>query len=113
MKTHSIHLHNEPFSLIKNGGKKIESRLLDEKRRDFTVGDQLFFENRINGEKLKSIIINLYKYNSFEELYENHPLIAFGGSTKKELLQDVYKFYSKEDEKKFGVVGIEFILETL
>lgn len=108
MKIHRMHLHSEPFSLVKNGGKKIECRLNDEKRRTFAVGDQLIFKDRDTGEKLSSVITHLYRYATFSDLFDRHPLRAFGYSNKGELLLDIRQYYTEEDEKQFGVVGIEF-----
>ena len=48
--THHLHLHPEPFSLIKSGRKIIESRLNDEKRQTFKIGDTLIFTNREDGD---------------------------------------------------------------
>jgi ASC-1-like (ASCH) protein len=108
MKTHYIHLHPEPFSLVKNGSKSIECRLNDEKRKTFSVGDQLVFENRGTGEKFFSLITNLYTYDTFPELFESHKPSTYGGTNTEESLQNIQQFYTKEDEMKYGVVGIEF-----
>ncbi|KKS84533.1 MAG: hypothetical protein UV60_C0019G0021 [Parcubacteria group bacterium GW2011_GWA2_43_11] len=110
MKTHYIHLHPEPFSLVKNGTKNIECRVNDEKRKTFNVGDQLVFENRGNGEKLFSIISNLYTYDTFSDLFESHSPSMYGGTSKEDFLKNMQQYYTKEDEGKFGVVGIEFSL---
>lgn len=110
MKIHTIHLHPEPFLLVKNGSKNLECRINDEKRKTFNVGDQLVFENRGTGEKLFSTISNLYRYNTFSELFESHSPSTYGGINKETSLQNIQQFYSKEEEMKFGVVGIEFIL---
>lgn len=68
---HEMRLHNEPFVLIKNGTKTIELRLNDEKRRQIKVGDTITFTNRSNNEQISTVVINLHKYDSFEELYKH------------------------------------------
>ena len=47
-----MHLHDEPYKKIKNGKKKIEMRIKDEKRSTIKVGDTIEFENR----KTKEVI---------------------------------------------------------
>lgn len=68
---HEMKLNNEPFECIKNGTKTIELRLNDEKRKLLTVGDYIEFTNRVTNEKLLVEVIDLFKYNSFEELYKH------------------------------------------
>jgi len=70
----------------------------------------LVFENRGNGEKIFSTILNLYTYDTFSDLFESHPPSTYGGTSKEESLKNIQQYYAKEDERKFGVVGIEFSL---
>lgn len=51
--THQLRLHLEPFTLIKVGKKSIESRLHDEKRQTFKVGDILIFISREDDSGIK------------------------------------------------------------
>ena len=37
---------------------------------------------------------------------EDHPAEAFGFDNKKDLLEAIYSFYSKEQEEEGGVLGI-------
>ena len=68
MKTFELRLHDQPFASIKSGTKTIEMRLFDEKRSQYSVGDILIFKKRSNeNETLKTEIVALHKFNSFEE----------------------------------------------
>mgnify|MGYP001048468755 FL=1 len=105
---HEMKLNNEPFERIKNGTKTIELRLNDEKRKLLTVGDYIEFTNRVTNEKLLVEVIDLFKYNSFEELYKHFNKIEIGYSINEEANpKDMENYYSKEEQEKYGVLGIK------
>ena len=105
---HEMKLNNEPFECIKNGTKTIELRLNDEKRKLLTVGDYIEFTNRVINEKLLVEVIDLFKYNSFEELYKHFNKIEMGYSINEEANpKDMKNYYSKEEQEKYGVLGIK------
>ena len=105
---HEMKLNNEPFECIKNGTKTIELRLNDEKRKLLTVGDYIEFTNRVTNEKLLVEVIDLFKYNSFEELYKHFNKIEMGYSINEEANpKDMENYYSKEKQEKYGVLGIK------
>ncbi len=94
---HNMRLHNEPFELIKNGTKTIELRLNDEKRSIIKENDIILFENRTNGEIIKTKVIKLHRYNSFEELYKHFDKVSLGYNSNEEAsYKDMEKYYSKE-----------------
>lgn len=108
--THKMNLNPEPSSMVKNGKKTIELRLNDEKRRKLKIGDNIEFFNTESGEAIVCEIINIYKFSSFNELYKALPLLKCGyteediSSAKPE---DMDFYYSREQQKKYGVLGIE------
>lgn len=105
---HEMKLNNEPFECIKNGTKTIELRLNDEKRKLLTVGDYIEFTNRVTNEKLLVEVIDLFKYNSFEELYKHFNKIEMGYSINEEANpKDMENYYSKEEQEKYGALGIK------
>lgn len=105
---HEMKLNNEPFECIKNGTKTIELRLNDKKRKLLTVGDYIEFTNRVTNEKLLVEVIDLFKYNSFEELYKHFNKIEMGYSINEEANpKDMENYYSKEEQEKYGVLGIK------
>lgn len=105
---YNMKLNNEPFNLIKNGTKTVELRLNDEKRSLLKVGDEIEFTNRDTNEKLSVDIINLHKYPSFEELYKHFDKVEMGYN-KDDIAEpkDMEAYYSKEEQNKYGVLGIE------
>lgn len=107
---HNMKLNPSPFEKIKNGTKTIELRLNDEKRRKVKKGDFIEFSNTENpAEKILAEVTDMYYFNDFEELYNNLFLSECGYSKdgiKTANPKDMEKFYSKEEQKKYGVVGI-------
>lgn len=105
---YEMKLNNEPFKAIKNGTKTLELRLNDEKRKQLIVGDYIEFANRVTNEKLLVEVIDLFKYNSFEELYKHFNKIEMGYSINEEANpKDMENYYSKEEQEKYGVLGIK------
>lgn len=100
---HRMKLGNEPFVDIKNGTKKIEIRLNDEKRRRIKINDYLEFTNVETLEIIYVKVTNLYKFSTFEELFEKFESSILGGGQAK----DMYLYYSAASEAKYGVIGIE------
>ena len=101
-------LNNGPFKNIKNGTKTIELRLNDEKRQLLKIKDLIEFTNRETLEQLLVEIENLYHYPSFEELYKHFDKVAMGYKEDEEAdSKDMEEYYSKEEQEKYGVLGIE------
>ena len=120
---HEMKLNPEPFSLIKNGTKKIELRLYDEKRRKIKIGDTIVFTktgssnsttiNNSKPEQLEVTVTNLFVFDSFEELYQNLNLLECGytkENIEKAHPEDMEEYYSKELQEKYRVVGIQIKL---
>lgn len=109
--THYMNLKPQPFSMIAEGYKTIELRLLDEKRQMIAVGDTLVFTNTADRElELRCVVKKLHCFDSFAALYAALPLEKCGYlpeelSTARPEDMDLY--YPPEKQAKYGVVGIE------
>ena len=107
---HPMKLHSEPFEMIKSGRKTIELRLWDEKRRKIRPGDTIVFTNTVSGETLEASVKALHRFDSFEELYKQLPLLKCG-YTEEDIATarccDMESYYSTDEQAKYGVVGIE------
>ena len=105
---HEMKLNNGPFESIKNGTKTIELRLNDEKRQLLKVKDKIEFTNRETGEKLLVEVINLHHYDTFYELYKHFDKVSMGYKEDEEANpKDMEEYYTKEEQDKYGVLGIE------
>ena len=111
MQVHSLKLATEPFESIKSGHKIIESRVYDEKRREIEIGDEIEFTNRDLGEKLITEVVGLHRFKNFETMFEKMEPTKLGGESKEWLLDQISAFYSKEEQEKFGVIGIEIAIK--
>lgn len=108
---YEMKLKNEPFNSIKQGKKTIEMRLFDEKRQLLKINDTIQFTNIITNEKINVLITNLYKFNNFEELYNHFDKVCLGYSKNQNAShKDMEQYYSLEEQKIFGVLGIEIKL---
>ena len=104
---HSMNLQQRFFDYIKNGTKRIELRLFDEKRQKINIGDTIEFTDP-DGEKLLVKVVGLLRYGSFEELFRDFDIsmLADASMTKHELLEVLNGFYPLEKQHEMGVVGI-------
>ena len=104
---HEMSLQPKYFDYIKNGTKRIELRLFDEKRQKIKIGDIIQFTSS-EGEPLETKVVGLLRYGSFGDLFEDFgiSILADVSMTKRELLDVLNGFYSLEKQKELGVVGI-------
>ncbi len=103
-----MNLRKGPFDKISNGGKIVESRLYDEKRQSIKIGDQIKFVCT-DGEKVEEAITEvkaLYLYPNFDSMMGELPSGCFGHEKTQDAIDEINQFYSKEDQEKYGVVGI-------
>ena len=107
MKTHEMNLQDRYFDYIKNGTKRIELRLFDEKRQKICLGDTIIFSDSTD-EKLEMRVIGLLRYASFTDLFEDFDcdILADKSMTKTELLDVLQEFYTPEKQQQYGVIGI-------
>lgn len=112
---HKMKLKLSPFEKIENGSKMIELRLFDEKRQKVQVGD--FIEFTCLGDatqKIQTRVIALHRFNSFAELYASLPKEKLGyKSTDTPDPNHMDEYYSREDQEKYGVLGIELYCTDL
>ena len=107
---HYMNLVPSAFKKIADGSKTIELRLNDEKRQQINVGYTIIFNNISAKDIIRAQVVRLHKFSDFEELYKALPLEKCG-YTVAELdtahYTDMEQYYSKEQIKKYGALGIE------
>ena len=105
---HNMKLNNNPYNSICYGKKDIEMRLYDDKRRLINIGDIINFTNIDTLDNFDVKVIDLHKYDNFDELYKRFDKVRLGYK-EDELAssEDMEEYYSKEDIDKYGVIGIE------
>ena len=105
---HKMKLKDKPFKSIKAGTKTIELRLYDEKRKLLNVGDVIEFTNIDTKEVIKVEILQLHRFNNFDDLYKHFNKVSMGYEENEVAKpSDMEEYYSKEEQQEYGVVGIE------
>ena len=106
---HELKLQPRYYEYILNGSKDIEIRLYDEKRQKINIGDIIIFkkEPELN-ESFKVKVVGLLRYENFDGLFNDFTIdrLADKSMKKSELLEELEKFYTKEKQKEYGVLGI-------
>lgn len=103
-------LQEKYYNNMKYGNKKIELRLNDDKRKLLNIGDTIYFLLEPERKKeLKTKIVGLTKYKNFNEAVDNISIefLSSISDNKEEYLNDLNKYYSKEEQDEFGVLAIE------
>ena len=81
----------------------------DEKRQKINIGDIIILkkEPELN-ESFKVRVVGLLRYENFDRLFEDFEIdrLADKSMRKLELLEELEKFYTKEKQKEYGVLGI-------
>ena len=109
--THYMNLWDDSFQAIKEGWKTVEMRLNDEKRSCIKVNDTIEFTNTTTQEKMHCKAVNIYNYTDFAELYKRHDKLSIGYKEDEVANpDDMLVYYTKEQIKKYGVVGIQLSL---
>ena len=110
---HEMKLQPNYFEYIKNGTKRIELRLNDEKRRQIKLGDTIkFLKEPKLLESFNTKVIGLLRYENFESLFQDFDISILSdvSMTKEELLNVLQEFYTLENQQKYGVLGIRIEL---
>lgn len=102
---HYMNLDSAPFRAIESGEKTIELRLNDEKRKALKVGDEIEFSCAGVGYTLIATVKELHRFTGFKELFA--ALSLDNGREKEADPDDMLKYYTEENIKKYGALGIE------
>lgn len=99
-------LRPDPFRMIFSGEKTIEFRLHDEKRSLLRKGDYIQFTAIADEERtVLAEIIDIFTAPSFVALEQK--LLEIGLLAQESFSPiEMRKYYSVEDEEKYGVMGI-------
>ena len=101
-----INVNKTWFDFIKKGKKVIEGRLNKGKFQKLKKNEIIYFANGV--DKIKVKIMDIIRYNTFEEylLQEGLKRTLPGIQTLKDGVNVYYSFYTKEQEKEFGILAV-------
>lgn len=109
---HEMKLNNTAFINIKNGVKKFELRLYDDRRKNINLGDTIIFHNLNNLDNVISVrVLALLRYPSFADFFKDIDFKLCGtANSLEEKLERVHTFYTIEQEKEHGILAIKIEL---
>jgi ASC-1-like (ASCH) protein len=114
MIKYKYHLREPGFSDIINGNKKIEGRLNKNTFSKIKSNDQILFTNNelVNPRSVIVNVIKVMNYDSFTTMInaEELDLIRPNAKSIDDALQIYRKYYSFDNEKKYGVLAIYITL---
>ena len=102
-------LKEEFYNYFINGTKRIEIRLNDEKRQKIKIGDKIkITKEPENKEYFIGEVIGLLHYKDFDNLLNDIDisLLADKKYTKEDMINILERFYTKEKQKEYGILGI-------
>ena len=106
---HKMKLNKSPFERIKNGTKKVEFRLYDEKRKQIKVGDKIEFSKLPDlEEKLLVDVVELYREDKFENLFKR---LYSDEEEIRRKTKAMHQIYSPDKEQQYGVLGIRIKID--
>lgn len=106
---HTLKLQPKYYEAVKNGIKVIELRLLDEKRKNIKLDDEIEFKKEPDlKESIVTKVKGILLYKSFEDILDDYPieLLSDYDTSKDELINTLNTFYSREKQEQYGVIGI-------
>ena len=110
-----LDLNDRAFDAIQNKTKRVEIRLLDEKRSKLKIGDMITFTNYDDSSKsFDTEITNLLVFNDINEVLNNYDIsLLLSKSTKKDDLINIFNsIYSIEERNKYKIICIEFKIKN-
>ena len=110
---HEMKLQDKYYNYILNGTKRIELRLYDEKRQQIKIGDIIkFYKESELKDTFCAKVIGLLRYNSFYDMFKDLDIsiLADVSMTKNELMDELCRFYTVDNQLKYGVIGIRIEL---
>ena len=110
---HEMKLQDKYYNYILNGTKRIEVRLYDEKRQQIKIGDIIkFYKEPKLKDTFRAKVIGLLRYNSFYDIFKDLDIsiLADVSMTKNELMDELCRFYTVDNQLKYGVIGIRIEL---
>ncbi len=109
-----MRLTSNPFEKIKAGKKTIEIRIYDEKRQKVKVGDIILFHKLPEStETIKVEVVGISIFKSFHDLFSSFDKSKFGHDQNLSISEEIQMqraYYTEEEEKRYGVVGIHIRL---
>ena len=103
---YKMDLENDFFDSIVDGYNFFDYRLYDGNKKNVRAGDLIEYTDSLNADKKVLVeVLEVYKYSTFKVLLD---FLGIGGIERNNILKKLSTIYTKEEEKKCGVLGIKF-----
>lgn len=112
MRTYYLKIRDKFIDLVKSGVKKHEYRLGEPERLDVKIGDTLVLLSNTNKKSyVRTTVTNIIKYDNWQDALEKNWENDFKDLYKSfdEAVHDCYKFYTKEEVEKYGIIVFSII----
>ena len=112
-KTYVLNTSKKQYAKIKKGIKTVDLRLNDIRRTNIKTDDYIVFRlNNKPNKQLYAKVVDVRDFYSFKDLisYYGKSSCGFAKKSVDEANKIMLRFYTKEEVKKYGVVGIKFEL---
>ena len=109
-KIHEMLIKPEFFDDVVNGDKIYEVRTNDERRKAMNIGDIMIIIKEPELTDWVAVkIVDKLEFKNFTELYDTLPKkeVGFEGRTTEEIVSELRRFYTEEQENTIGVVAIK------
>ena len=106
-------LKKEYYNSVINGTKRIELRLNDEKRQKIKINDTITFHLFDDYNKFFTVkVVGLSYYKSIQDLINDYKIenLISNNITSEELTNTFNSIYKLEDQEKYGILGISFVI---
>ena len=117
MNYYNFKIKERFINAVKTGTKQHEYRLATSERRQIRIGDVLILRNKSNlKDYVKARVKSIELYDTWEEPLKKYWEKDFQGVFKslEQAISECYKFYSRDDVKKYGIIVFEiepFLIE--
>ena len=113
-KCFQMKLKSPYFEEMKEGRKRVEMRLFDEKRRALLVGDVILFEHDQDPKRGLAVRVTaLCRYACFEDLISSFSpdVLGFPHASRAQIKALMDEIYPLEEQRRWGVlaIGVEVI----
>lgn len=105
--THYSVVSGGVFAQITKGERIIEPRLNDDDHRRIRPGDLIIVTNRDTRDEVVTKVVGVLRYPSFVELFQAYPPARFGVPDERDILAEMRRYYTPDQEMTHGVLGIK------
>jgi len=112
MSNFDYRITEDVYEWIRNGTKRIEARLYNEKAQKINIGDTITFITLNTDRKINVKVIGLFRYGNILDLFDDFDmyLIAHKSMSKEQIAKMFEEIFGKENVEKYDVLGIKFEL---